>query len=133
MFRYHTTKDGQTMLICEMDDQHLVNTILLLEKKFQEIKTFSEDNVTNDYERYLYNRKVITSKELAEKTKDIAELIAPYVLEAVLRGIQITLTVQRMFGRKERVQPVQNFNLLTSNLSDDSYWEDVELNDDDEF
>lgn len=37
MYVTHKAKDGKTMLIAEMDDDHLANTVSLLIKRLKEI------------------------------------------------------------------------------------------------
>jgi len=135
MFKYHTTANGETMLICEMEDDHLMNTIKMVSKRFLEYKKHqTETSGQSEYERHLYNRSSVSPKDLADKTKEIADLLAPYILEGVLRGYQLYPLVQETFGRKEAVPKVNNYSRITTGtvslstleemLDEDEEWED---------
>lgn len=105
MYDLHTTADGTTLLICQMEDSHLVNTIslhcrkiknarLVIEQGSVELPTIAKVLTGNkfDYERQIVN---------AEATiKSSHSKLQPYVVEASLRGLNISELLQDTYGRK---------------------------------
>jgi hypothetical protein len=79
MFEYHRTKRGDQILICTLKDDHLINTIKYFLNKF---------------------------KNNGCTTKEIADKISPYVLEATLRGRghEIYGSLTEAFGRNQKAE-----------------------------
>jgi len=83
----HTTREGQTMLIKEMDSSHLYNTIRLIIGKIKESKEILA-NPSSSFEDVVYGKKIDI-----ERTKKQAQfqflLLHKYILEANLRSLDI--------------------------------------------
>lgn len=117
MYKYHTTRGGESMLVCEMTDSHLINTINLKLRKLEGILAVADQLKDSDeYQRHLYNRQNIDPGMAADATKEIANQLEPYIMEAVLRNIddQIRNYMQIVFGRKEAVPKIGKIMLLNS-------------------
>ena len=99
---YHKTKNWQTMLIAQMDNDHLVNTINLIIKQikdWQEIleSWFSKSNLDAILSWY-------TSPKLKEKAEDVIKRnlknLPYYIFEATIRWISYTNELQWLFARE---------------------------------
>lgn len=98
----HKTKDGKMILISQMEDSHLKNTIDLFIKQIKECQSIMDDEV-----KHKSNLDYITSgldmrnsKDRAESTlKKILHTIPYYVYEATIRGINYTEQLQDMYSR----------------------------------
>jgi hypothetical protein len=80
---YHKTKDGTKMLISEMDNNHLLNTIRMLKKMAKEgitIKYGGGDSGCSD--GYYYEEEELTGKEAKKHLNYKA-----YKQEAIKRGL----------------------------------------------
>jgi hypothetical protein len=140
MFHNHTTRDGKTVMICAMDDGHLINTIKLMCRKLTEmVEAASPSEQMDEYHKRLYNVTQVSQTKAADLTKRAAEIIAPYALEAILRGLagDIEPNVQAAFDRKVQVILPKTSNLLVAvgpqygdraidMLLDDEFAEDVD-------
>lgn len=105
----HTTKDGKTMLIAEMDNNHLSNTINLICSRISDIAqildsgtplksmTKSQAVMLNIDEVY----KEIDEEHLEDILHSATEHLQPYVFEASLRDMNVTPILQRTFKRSE--------------------------------
>lgn len=127
MYKYHTTAEGKTMLICQMSDPHLLNTIKLIMRNTLALHAAAENsNNQTAYERRLYDQPTLSPEMLADKIKGVADLIAPYVLEASLRGLEVSDLLQAMFKREEQVPFVERTSWTTigSGQADDEFFED---------
>jgi len=117
MYKTHTTTQGKSMLVCEMGDQHLVNTIKFFCRKLQIVVEKARASQPLDrYEKALYGLKQISPEDAADLTRRMAEVMAPYVLEATLRGLsdQITKDIQLAYSRDKAVALPAEIALLRS-------------------
>lgn len=87
MLEKHTTKDKKTMLIAQMDDQHLTNMIALILRQVGEIRGLTNDHLS-DYERTLYDIPKVSEEEVAMATRLALQKLYPYLAEAYLRGLE---------------------------------------------
>lgn len=113
MYKKHTTQTGEKMLIASMSDQHLENTINLILEKLQAI-----NNLMDGTEKYsgspsqLALRGIRKSKlnfdDLANRQRDIMNLLYPYLAEAFLRGMN-NKPLQQALGRTGQDKPMTAF------------------------
>jgi hypothetical protein len=95
MYETHRTTEGREMLIAEMDDSHLLNTINLFCRRIGEaiqIMNREENLVTDKVIAHLqprYSAANLMAKARQELT-EIDQKIAPYVVEAALRGLTVS-------------------------------------------
>jgi len=83
----HTTRDGQVMLIAEMTDKHLKNTISLYIDSLGHAKNVINGKTDTFQNKLVGNRD---SKVDAERFVDgYNNLFPSYIFEAVLRGVDI--------------------------------------------
>ena len=97
----HKTKEGVTMLIVEMGDEHLLSTIAIF---CNNINTFREllDNPKEmkKSERVLYGSEAMSEGEAGNKLLSLTDKLTSYVFEAAIRGLNISDMLQRAYGRK---------------------------------
>ena len=102
MYEEHRTKDGKEMLICQMDDKHLGNTINLFLNKLGEAKRLLTLEISeNKFKSALRGRSSKDLTKAAERAiREITEKLYPYLAESMLRGIYYTERMQAIFERK---------------------------------
>lgn len=61
--QYHTTKDGTKMLVSDMSDSHLSNTIQMIERKAEEGITIRSGGGGPDYDSMWYDEETLTGDE----------------------------------------------------------------------
>ena len=128
MYETHKTASGQVMLICQMEDSHLENMIKLLSKKMLEAKSVltnssNLDPVTSvlagiQTEDIIYNAK--------SSMKHFHEKLQPYVMEAALRGLDVSMHLQLAYGRSEKVASYAALNMLKGITDDEDEDEDFQ-------
>lgn len=108
---YHRTRDDRTMLICEMDDNHLSNTISMFITNIGKAKTLLEmtkNGGRDDFESALFgDYKSLSKHELKKIIKDNSDRLQYYLGEAMLRGMDFSKQLQELYGRSTSV----SFNL----------------------
>ena len=84
MLDRHTTRDGLTILIAEMDDKHLINTIKLFSK---DLPALAEHSTTEKGDRdRLYDRPGHVEPEDAIRMwRNSVNRLYPYLAEALVR------------------------------------------------
>ena len=86
-FLNHTTKDGETILVHDMSNQHLIRTIRLyiqhLKKTKLQLSTETDSFLTAVY------KKEIDREHLEDKSHFLYVTLHKYVFEAALRGLNI--------------------------------------------
>jgi len=100
MYEVHQTRDGITIYISQMDDEHLKNTINLKLRKIAALKGISVKVELNEFQKALYD---LSEQEFSEKQanrlrKEVGGIYA-YLAEAMLRGISYTEQLQKIFER----------------------------------
>lgn len=87
MLEHHTTADGRTMLIAQMNDRHLNNTIMLHLRNLQNIKEAATVEVPDDdFHKGMYGIKEVDAKRAGEIGAEVIRCLYPYITEAFLRG-----------------------------------------------
>lgn len=97
---YHTTKTGQRMPIAAMTNEHLLNMILIVCNKMADARAAAEtQSELSAFERRLYGVSDLSPTDAADIVRDGLMILAPYVLEAALRGMNISADLQAAIGR----------------------------------
>ena len=113
----HKTKDGDSMFISEMSEQHLNHTISMhlrnIEENYQ-LLTWDKKVTINSL---LYERD-IDFDEVKRRVKQIDTILPFYIMEASIRWIDFSEQLQKVYWRTDK--------LVTNNLLLDSWDEDEE-------
>lgn len=127
MFKKHITRNGESMLVVEMNDSHLFNTIQLMCNQIKDIRASVDpgDSTMSTLDQELYQVKPIDAAEAARRIKDKAEALYPYLAEAWLRpaiiqGVQVV--VQDAFGRIGGIKRATRLVLSSGNSEFDPEW-----------
>ena len=104
MNRIHTTKEGDSMMICQMTDSHLIATIKLMCKGIEELRTAIDcgDQIKRS-EKVIYNQKKVSIESLEGILKGKIGLLKEYTVESALRGLNVSEYMQKGFGRKNQL------------------------------
>lgn len=108
MYETHRTTEGREMLIAEMDDSHLLNTINLFCRRLAQaiqIMNREENLVTDKVIAHLqprYSAANLMAKARQELTK-ADQKIAAYIVEATLRGLNISPLIQKAYQRNTKI------------------------------
>lgn len=87
MLEYHTTGDGRTLLIAQMTDKHLGNTVNLLFRRVAELRDLAEVAPSmSPFSRALYGVTEINPEEAGRVVAQAVRKLYPYIAELVLRG-----------------------------------------------
>lgn len=121
----HRTADGQTMFISQMETSHLENTIKMHLKNIKEcMDMVANVNITNNIDLLLAG---VDNESVKERAKELlkrshAEL-GKYLIEAYIRGIDLSKEFQETFGRKEASIDIGVFKkaITQKYLSGDEY------------
>jgi len=102
MFEIHTTSKNEKMMIAEMGNIHLLNTIRLHLRKAVEIRKASMQDVrASAYQRRLYQRIELDEDEAAELIRSLVSGIYPYMAEAFYRTAEINDSIEQSQVRAE--------------------------------
>lgn len=103
----HITRQGKTMPIASMDDNHLVNLINIYYQKIVQIKNA---RATGDFfKARLYGVEIIDDETAADIINEAMEKLAPYIAEAYLRGLEgPRVMLQTIFDRTGRLEGFDN-------------------------
>lgn len=106
MYDVHTTTNGDTLLICCMTDDHLMNTIRVLANKIQVAVEVLTNPQLDDPLIAVFQPK-FSKASMQDRAKESLEMfherLQPYVMEAALRGLDITPLLQGTYGRSASV------------------------------
>jgi hypothetical protein len=85
----HRTKEGQVMLILNMEDRHLINTARMLVRQAAQLRTTKDLNIDEIDEALLFSgRQNITDpRQIARMIEAKIESALPFLLELHVRGI----------------------------------------------
>ena len=95
MYETHKTAIGHEILIAEMEDEHLLRTINLFCRRLAQASEIMnrEENLTTDkviaHLQPRYSAASLMAKARQELT-EIDQKIAPYIVEAALRGLTVS-------------------------------------------
>ena len=101
----HRTADGRVLFISQMTDEHLKATLEMHRNNANNYRNIATktDYTFESSALYTHNNKDL-AKSAKIKYKALYEALGHYVLEAVIRGIDIKELVQEIANRKERDQ-----------------------------
>lgn len=114
MYGIHTTASGDTLLICCMADDHLLNTIRSLATKIQAAVDVLTNPQLDDPLIAVFQpnfSKAAMQEKATENLEFLHERLQPYVMEAALRDLEITPLLQRTYGRSASV-PMRSSRML---------------------
>lgn len=105
---YHTRKNGERILIAQMTDRHLENTIKLYCSQIVDLTTIALGKYEPDDEFLgLFAQQATPEYQKTNARNSIQILyskLSPYVMEASLRNIDVSEPLQKAFRRKDRVR-----------------------------
>lgn len=115
----HITKTGAPVPIAAMDDGHLLNMIALVCGKMETARAalgIGETAMLSEFDRAVYGVRAASTEDVAEMVREGMRVLAPYVLEAVVRRLDVSADVQAAIGRSARLGGVpalvdREFNL----------------------
>lgn len=88
MLETHTTKDGETMLIAQMSDDHLKRTIACFLReayKARQAVALHKQMEQDPYTQRLYGLSMIDEEAAAVKVRNTIKVLYPYLAEAFFR------------------------------------------------
>jgi len=102
----HLDKDGNIILIAEMSDEHLQNTIRYFVKRLRGAKDIF-NQTQNPFDKKLYGRK-FNKSAAGEYIEEFFGKVGVYVLEANLRNLDIkeTLDTLRIIVNRDKAMPM---------------------------
>ena len=99
------------MLIAQMDDSHLLNTILLFLRSSEKNSIgLSEENAA------FLGIPSPSKREIGEAKDLVLKKIHDYLIEAVMRGLDVTSLLQSYLGRNEAISKDLVFSLPSSSV-----------------
>ena len=90
MIEKHTTKEGDEMMISQMEDSHLINFISMRIEKLNNMKKLlsSNDIAVTGFQQALYDIDIKAAAKTAKvAVRKITKLLYPYIAEAGVRGL----------------------------------------------
>lgn len=93
MFKKHKTRDGKTLLICQMDNDHLANTIKFFSRELRATRDMLNSTMSsslNKADMAMFRRELdISEEDLIYKQEELLDKLSPYIMEAYVRGLQV--------------------------------------------
>jgi hypothetical protein len=97
---HHTTRTGERLPIAAMTSEHLCNLIAMLCDKMAAARAAAEtQSELSAFERRLYGIADLSPLDAADIVREGMAHLAPYVLEAALRGLDVAADLQSAIGR----------------------------------
>ena len=132
--QFHVTKDGRKMLIAEMDDNHLENTIKYVLRQIAMAKALLDGNIKQSkFDNAIYGKyKQFDEEDLSDLLRNRTQIIQFYLGEAMLRGMSFTNELQEVFERNEKLVVASPFEtrLMLENFDDvDEFPDDLSIED----
>ncbi len=128
MFESHTTKDGQSMLICQMEDRHLSNTIKSFCREIEKCRKVITQPSVEDQMIAIFNSgysQANLKEQAGKQLKIYHERLQRYLGEALLRGLNLSNELKIAYGRTGQVTNTFNITLeLIEGDDDDDYGDD---------
>lgn len=130
MFELHQMKDGGTILICQMENNHLINMIKSLCRKIKYCTQILEGNNVLKNSTIFKALKPSLNKELVNQAEEniryAVNKLQPYVLEACLRNLEISEILQSAFDRNQKIPSIVEFlpELLTPHFENSENFEE---------
>lgn len=121
MFETHTNSNG-TILICQMDDRHLSNTIKAYCRHIERCRKIITQPTAENQMIALFNPTYSQSNVKADAQlalKQYHTKLQPYLGEALLRGLNLSRELKIAYGRTGQVTAVFNLTLELAAGDDD--------------
>lgn len=101
MLERHTTSDGTTMLVAQMADSHLMNTINVILRRMREVQsTVGIGADMSDFDKAFYGVQEVSEQEAASVMRAMLKRLYPYLAEAYLRDLGTPrVALAEMLGR----------------------------------
>lgn len=119
MFEVHETQEGTRMLIAQMDDDHLLKTIKRYARKIAQCVTLLNGVQVQGSGIIQALRPEFSQESMKAKASDqirfLDSKIRPYVMEAALRGLEVTEILQAAYQRKEALPSIQELIVPMAN------------------
>ena len=126
----HMTRDGHKMFIAAMDDEHLMNTIRLFAGPCIEA-TKNVDGLETIQSRRaeaLYGKKILSPANYRRILHRTCVKLSPYIMEAVLRGLDVRQILVDVFGRNSLDREALDLGVIkTLDYDDDDDDDDDDL------
>lgn len=113
----HKTKNWEILLIAEMEDEHLKNTIDLIIKNIENYFNMLKNKEELDINNIIYWRRNFTKAELKNFIKNSSERLVFYIFEAQIRWYDYSEKLQKVFWRNGKIE--QNYISLPQNKEND--------------
>lgn len=107
MFDKHRARDGNEILIAQMSDSHLVNTIRMLCARLKQARLYTEQPQSILYEALGVSPEGWNRDDALDIIRWVHGKLPAYVTEATLRGLVVTDHLVDAYGRSAQIQPPQ--------------------------
>ena len=110
----HKTKDGTTISIASMDSEHLFNTISYFVAKLEKADELINREKKKTIDNAIYG-SAFDADDAEDYIEDFRTIIAPYLIEAVIRGVNlstISARLQKLFDRSDKRTEVQDIFMI---------------------
>jgi hypothetical protein len=118
MFQIHRTANGEEMMIAQMSDDHLIETIKLFCSRIETCAAVLNGIKIEGGALIRALRPEFSQEAMKEKAtllvRDLNEEIQPYVMEACLRNLNISEFLQQAYERKEKLATAKDIGLSLS-------------------
>lgn len=115
----HRTKNGDTMFVSSMTDDHLKNTVNYILKRIKLAIDLINAPVVDSVDMILSGMKYRKIKAGTEdKLRDLVESLSNYSTELLIRGINMQEEYKTAFGRWEATKLLELPHLDDDDLSD---------------
>lgn len=104
MIGTHTTKDGATLQIAEMDNSHIENTIKLICRNITQLREHldGESDLKPSSLALMGNNRA-SHETIAREFRNQVQSATPYVAEACLRGLAVGAILRAALGRSAQL------------------------------
>ena len=107
MYETHTADNGTTTLIAQMTDAHLLNTIKAFASRLHQSRLILENRHCPGNTLIRLLQPSFSSEAVKEKAQDAIryyhQKLQPYVVEAALRGLDVTESLQKAYDRSAQL------------------------------
>ncbi|MBW4687749.1 MAG: hypothetical protein KME40_22230 [Komarekiella atlantica HA4396-MV6] len=128
MFETHTSKDGITVLICQMDDRHLSNTVKAYCREIEKCRKVVTQPSAENQMIAIFNSNYSQAnikEQVVNQLKIYHERLQPYLGEALLRGLNLSNELKIAYGRTGQIKNAFGITLeLVEGDNDHDYKDD---------
>jgi hypothetical protein len=118
MLEEHYTREGNKMLVAEMEDSHLQNLVKLRIAQLGKLQSqMSENPAMSEFQSRLYGVETVDVKAAARESRNIIKGLYPYLAELYLRGLtDLVEPLRKVIGRDSQL--VVGGLFLPANVAD---------------